>query len=153
MDQATLVGVPVIGLNDSGGARIQEGVESLAGYADIFLRNVTSSGVVCWTLCRNLGAALLRKSALYFSAGWKRRSAISRWIHSNCATMLSFIDSYAGTADFGDYGAMCWRSCLFTSYDWSCIHGARYFIPLYHGPGCREGDWKFCLAHTVVTWS
>ncbi|XP_022654747.1 propionyl-CoA carboxylase beta chain, mitochondrial-like isoform X1 [Varroa jacobsoni] len=46
MDQATLVGVPVIGLNDSGGARIQEGVESLAGYADIFLRNVTSSGVV-----------------------------------------------------------------------------------------------------------
>jgi propionyl-CoA carboxylase beta chain len=40
------VGAPVIGLNDSGGARIQEGVESLAGYADIFLRNVLSSGVV-----------------------------------------------------------------------------------------------------------
>lgn len=37
MDQALLVGAPVIGLNDSGGARIQEGVESLAGYADIFL--------------------------------------------------------------------------------------------------------------------
>lgn len=37
MDQAALVGAPVIGLNDSGGARIQEGVESLAGYADIFL--------------------------------------------------------------------------------------------------------------------
>lgn len=36
MDQAMLVGAPVIGLNDSGGARIQEGVESLAGYADIF---------------------------------------------------------------------------------------------------------------------
>ena len=36
MDQAVLVGAPVIGLNDSGGARIQEGVESLAGYADIF---------------------------------------------------------------------------------------------------------------------
>ncbi|KAJ8357108.1 hypothetical protein SKAU_G00199020 [Synaphobranchus kaupii] len=46
MDQAMLVGAPVIGLNDSGGARIQEGVESLAGYADIFLRNVLSSGVV-----------------------------------------------------------------------------------------------------------
>ncbi|KAG0217818.1 hypothetical protein BGX31_000112 [Mortierella sp. GBA43] len=46
MDKALLVGAPVIGLNDSGGARIQEGVESLAGYADIFLRNVTSSGVV-----------------------------------------------------------------------------------------------------------
>uniref|UniRef100_A0A667ZES6 Propionyl-CoA carboxylase beta chain, mitochondrial n=1 Tax=Myripristis murdjan TaxID=586833 RepID=A0A667ZES6_9TELE len=46
MDQAVMVGAPVIGLNDSGGARIQEGVESLAGYADIFLRNVTASGVV-----------------------------------------------------------------------------------------------------------
>lgn len=46
MDQAMLVGAPVIGLNDSGGARIQEGVESLAGYADIFLRNVMSSGVI-----------------------------------------------------------------------------------------------------------
>lgn len=46
MDQALLVGAPVIGLNDSGGARIQEGVESLAGYADIFLRNVQASGVV-----------------------------------------------------------------------------------------------------------
>ena len=46
MDHATRVGAPVIGLNDSGGARIQEGVVSLAGYADIFLRNVLSSGVV-----------------------------------------------------------------------------------------------------------
>uniref|UniRef100_A0AC35UGV9 Propionyl-CoA carboxylase beta chain, mitochondrial n=1 Tax=Rhabditophanes sp. KR3021 TaxID=114890 RepID=A0AC35UGV9_9BILA len=46
MDQAALLGVPVIGINDSGGARIQEGVDSLAGYADIFLRNVKSSGVV-----------------------------------------------------------------------------------------------------------
>ena len=46
MDQALEVGAPVIGLNDSGGARIQEGVESLAGYADIFQRNVMASGVV-----------------------------------------------------------------------------------------------------------
>ena len=46
MDHAVRVGAPVIGLNDSGGARIQEGVESLAGYADIFTRNVLSSGVV-----------------------------------------------------------------------------------------------------------
>lgn len=46
MDMALKNGAPVIGLNDSGGARIQEGVESLAGYADIFLRNVLSSGVV-----------------------------------------------------------------------------------------------------------
>ena len=41
-----MVGAPVIGLNDSGGARIQEGVESLAGYADIFQKNVMASGVV-----------------------------------------------------------------------------------------------------------
>jgi len=46
MDLAAKVGCPVVGLNDSGGARIQEGVVSLAGYADIFLRNVLSSGVV-----------------------------------------------------------------------------------------------------------
>jgi len=46
MDMALKYGKPVIGLNDSGGARIQEGVESLAGYADIFLRNVLSSGVI-----------------------------------------------------------------------------------------------------------
>jgi len=46
MDLAMKVGAPVIGLNDSGGARIQEGVVSLGGYADIFLRNVLASGVV-----------------------------------------------------------------------------------------------------------
>ncbi|MBL8192982.1 MAG: acyl-CoA carboxylase subunit beta [Blastocatellia bacterium] len=46
MDMAMKVGAPVIGLNDSGGARIQEGVVSLAGYADIFLRNTLASGVV-----------------------------------------------------------------------------------------------------------
>ncbi len=46
MDLAMSVGAPVIGLNDSGGARIQEGVVSLAGYADIFLRNTLASGVV-----------------------------------------------------------------------------------------------------------
>jgi propionyl-CoA carboxylase beta chain len=46
MDQAMKVGLPVIGLNDSGGARIQEGVASLAGYAEVFQRNVLASGVV-----------------------------------------------------------------------------------------------------------
>jgi acetyl-CoA carboxylase carboxyltransferase component len=46
MDMAMKVGAPVIGLNDSGGARIQEGVSSLAGYAEIFTRNVLASGVV-----------------------------------------------------------------------------------------------------------
>ena len=46
MDMAMKLGIPVIGLNDSGGARIQEGVVSLGGYADIFLRNTLASGVV-----------------------------------------------------------------------------------------------------------
>ncbi len=46
MDLALKNGAPIIGLNDSGGARIQEGVDSLAGYADIFLRNTLASGVV-----------------------------------------------------------------------------------------------------------
>lgn len=46
MDLAMKVGVPLIGLNDSGGARIQEGVRSLGGYADIFYRNVQASGVI-----------------------------------------------------------------------------------------------------------
>jgi propionyl-CoA carboxylase beta chain len=46
MDQAMKVGAPVIGINDSGGARIQEGVASLAGYAEVFQRNIMASGVV-----------------------------------------------------------------------------------------------------------
>lgn len=53
------VGAPVIGLNDSGGARIQEGVDSLGGYADIFQRNVMASGVIpqislIMGICRDL---------------------------------------------------------------------------------------------------
>ncbi|MCA9981221.1 MAG: methylmalonyl-CoA carboxyltransferase, partial [Anaerolineales bacterium] len=46
MDMAVKNGAPVVGINDSGGARIQEGVVSLGGYADIFLRNTLASGVV-----------------------------------------------------------------------------------------------------------
>ncbi len=51
MDMAMKIGAPVIGLNDSGGARIQEGVVSLGGYADIFLRNTIASGVVPQISC------------------------------------------------------------------------------------------------------
>ena len=51
MDLAIKTGAPVVGLNDSGGARIQEGVVSLGGYADIFLRNVLSSGVIPQISC------------------------------------------------------------------------------------------------------
>src|ERR1044072_6667342 len=51
MDLALTLGAPVVGLNDSGGARIQEGVVSLGGYADIFLRNTLASGVVPQISC------------------------------------------------------------------------------------------------------
>src|SRR6266853_2012869 len=51
MDLALKVGAPIIGLNDSGGARIQEGVVSLGGYADIFLRNTLASGVIPQISC------------------------------------------------------------------------------------------------------
>ena len=51
MDLAMKVGAPVVGLNDSGGARIQEGVVSLGGYADIFLRNTLASGVIPQISC------------------------------------------------------------------------------------------------------
>src|SRR3989440_2396423 len=51
MDMAMKVGAPIVGLNDSGGARIQEGVVSLGGYADIFLRNTLASGVVPQISC------------------------------------------------------------------------------------------------------
>ena len=46
MDLAVRMGAPIVGLNDSGGARIQEGVASLAGYAEVFQRNVLASGVI-----------------------------------------------------------------------------------------------------------
>ena len=51
MDMAMKTGCPIIGLNDSGGARIQEGVVSLGGYADIFLRNTLASGVIPQISC------------------------------------------------------------------------------------------------------
>ena len=51
MDHAVTVGAPIIGLNDSGGARIQEGVDSLAAYGEIFSRNVLASGVVPQISC------------------------------------------------------------------------------------------------------
>ncbi|MCK7537650.1 MAG: hypothetical protein MZV63_45205 [Marinilabiliales bacterium] len=46
MDHAIKLGIPLIGINDSGGARIQEGVNSLAGYGEIFYRNTLASGVI-----------------------------------------------------------------------------------------------------------
>ena len=75
------VGAPVIGLNDSGGARIQEGVMSLAGYADIFLRNTLASGVVP-QISRHHGAVRRRRGLLarrspISSSWWTRRLTCS----------------------------------------------------------------------------
>jgi len=89
MDKAMLVGAPVIGLNDSGGARIQEGVDSLAGYADIFQRNVTSSGVVPQNLSH--------------------------------------------------YGALCWRSGLFSCHHGLHFHDQEHVVPVHHRAASRQG--------------
>jgi propionyl-CoA carboxylase beta subunit len=68
MDHAMRVSAPVIGINDSGGARIQEGIASLGGYADVFQRNVIASGVIpqvsliMGRVCRSL--AMLRDKKL-----------------------------------------------------------------------------------------
>lgn len=78
MDQAMTVGAPVIGLNDSGGARIQEGVESLAGYADIFLvftePNISADRLVkavqlIHAVCSR-GMYWLRGSSLRYPSSW-----------------------------------------------------------------------------------
>ena len=60
-------GAPVIGLNDSGGARIQEGVVSLGGYADIFLRNTLASGVILRSAASSLAK---RCRALILFSSW-----------------------------------------------------------------------------------
>jgi propionyl-CoA carboxylase beta chain len=69
MDLAAKMGAPVIGLNDSGGARIQEGVLSLAGYADIFLRNTLYSGVVPHGTVRRGSSLFAGHYGLHFDGG------------------------------------------------------------------------------------
>lgn len=72
MNMALRVGAPVIGLNDSGGARIQEGVDSLGGYADVFQANVDASGVIpqisviMGPCAGGAGTSELKKSRLCF---------------------------------------------------------------------------------------
>ncbi len=68
MDLAMKTGAPVIGLNDSGGARIQEGVVSLGGYADIFLRNTLASGVIPQISCI-LGPCVGDRRRIHSTAG------------------------------------------------------------------------------------
>jgi len=59
MEMATRVGAPVIGLNDSGGARIQEGIDSLAGYADVFQANVDASVSRIWFVAMKMNLSLI----------------------------------------------------------------------------------------------
>lgn len=88
MDQALTVGAPVIGLNDSGGARIQEGVESLAGYADIFLvRNLFADGVCECVLVPAsphcpLPHAAFAVSPRHCHCGWDGGGWHARWLQS-----------------------------------------------------------------------
>ena len=74
MDLAAKLGCPVIGINDSGGARIQEGVVSLAGYAEIFWRNVQCSGVIpqlAWSWAGARAAPCIRPRSRT-SSSWSR---------------------------------------------------------------------------------
>ena len=77
MDMAMKIGVPIIGLNDSGGARIQEGVRSLGGYADIFHRNIRHYG----TLCRR--SRLLPCHDRFYIDGGKFQLYVRHW--SQCS--------------------------------------------------------------------
>ena len=80
MDLALSTGCPIIGINDSGGARIQEGVVSLAGYADIFHRNVLASGVVpqiSVIMGPCAGGAVYSPAITTSSSWWRRRATCS----------------------------------------------------------------------------
>ena len=76
MDLAMKMGAPVIGLNDSGGARLQEGINALAGYSEIFQRNILASGVIP----RSLQSSVLVPAVLYIvlpsltSPSWRKAS-------------------------------------------------------------------------------
>ena len=91
MDQAMLVGAPVIGLNDSGGARIQEGVESLAGYADIFQVIVLSRHsellYLVW-LSSHLFSTFLSSFGLKSQGLWKIEYQQYHYIYWHIAKML-----------------------------------------------------------------
>ena len=80
MDLALRLGTPIVGLNDSGGARIQEGVLSLAGYAEIFLRNTLASGVIpqiSAIMGPCAGGAVYSPAITDFNIMWRARATCS----------------------------------------------------------------------------
>lgn len=91
------VGAPVIGLNDSGGARIQEGVESLAGYADIFLVLISQ-----------------RFWPFVFS---KRSNSFTLCVPEECTGFRGH------PSDIPHHGPLCWRSCLLSGPHRFYLHG------------------------------
>lgn len=108
MDQAMTVGAPVIGLNDSGGARIQEGVESLAGYADIFLVFTEPN---------------------FYAA---RSAKAVRLIHAVCMCVCvpEECPGFGGhPSDIPHHGPLCWRSCLLSGPHRFHLHGEGAVLP------------------------
>ena len=131
MDQALLVGAPVVGLNDSGGARIQEGVESLAGYADIFQRNVDSSGVIPQI------SMIMGKQALKHLTRFKLCMEYQWWAyhpttitlphqHFECKQIYIYLLHSA-------LRSMCRWSSLLACINGLDIYGERHFLPFHYG--------------------
>ena len=98
MDMAVLVGAPVIGINDSGGARIQESVDSLAAYGEVFYRNVMSSGVVPQISCI-LGP--MRRRCGLFSCNNRFYSNDQAELPHVCNRTKSCKDCYSRRCDHG----------------------------------------------------
>ena len=101
------VGAPIIGLNDSGGARIQEGIESLGGYADVFLRNVMASGVV-----------------------WSPPPSSPRRPTAVCISSVrgGGGPGATGPAAVSDHGALRWRGGVLSCHDRFRDDGPRYLV-------------------------
>ena len=119
MDQALLVGAPVIGLNDSGGARIQEGVESLAGYADIFQRNVDSSGVIP-QISMIMGKF---KTRIIFTFEFNSNKKLNIAKNQNAVI----------------FRTLRWRRRLFTCVDGLDFYGKGHIISFHNRTRCSKG--------------
>ena len=153
MDQAMNVGAPVIGLNDSGGARIQEGVASLAGYADVFQRNVMASGVVpqvSLIMGPCAGGAvyspamtdfifMVKDSSYMFVTGPDvvRTVTHENVTHEELGGALTHTQR-SGVADLAGNGPLRRRRGLFAGDDRLHLHGEGFILHVRHRP--RRGE-------------